>query len=160
MNCTAIRKKLSAFGDREVSSALRSEMEAHLAACSGCRQVLADLDRLWLALEDAPSPPMSPDFSQEIMRKIATKQGSRLSHWTRALDQMFPAPVAMAAMVLLGLLIGGLIGRAALEERVTIATVQGQAATLEALDAFAPTPKGSLAQGYFLLVSDTTQVKR
>ena len=73
---------------------------------------------------------------------------------------MFPAPAAMAVMVILGLLIGGWMGRATLEGTMTAATAPMQAATLEALDAFAPTPKGSLAQGYLVLVSDATQVKR
>jgi anti-sigma factor RsiW len=160
MNCTAIRKKLSAFEDGEVSSPLRFEIEAHLATCPDCLQALADLQHLWLALEDAVQPRLRPDFSQEVMRKITEQSESRLFNWTWALDYMFPAPAAMAAMVVLGLLTGGWMGRATLEGRMTAATAPMQAATLEALDAFAPTPKGSLAQGYLLLVSDATQVTR
>ena len=160
MNCSAIRKKLSAFEDGEVSSPLRFEIEAHLVVCPACRQALADLHHLWLALEDAVPPQPPPDFPQAVMRKITEKSEPGIFNWTGAWDYIFPAPATMAAMVILGLLIGGWMGRATLESRMTASTAPTQAATLEALDAFAPTPKGSLAQGYLLLVSDTTQVKR
>ena len=160
MNCTAIRKKLSAFEDGEVSPPLRFEIETHLAACPACRQALADLHHLWLALDDAVPPRPRPDFSQTVMRKISEESKPGIFNWIGAWDYMFPAPAAMAVMVILGLLIGGWMGRATLEGTMTAATAPMQAATLEALDAFAPTPKGSLAQGYLVLVSDATQVKR
>jgi len=159
MNCTAIRKNLSAFEDGEVSSPLRFEIEAHLAACPACRQVLADLQHLWLALEDATPPRPRPDFPQAVMGKITETPEPEILNWTWAWDHMLPAPAAMAVMVILGLLIGGWMGRATLESQMT-ATATIQAPTIEALDVFAPTPKGSLAQGYLLLVSDATQVKR
>ena len=160
MNCTAIRKNLSAFEDGEVSPPLQFEIEAHLDSCPACQQALADLHHLWLALEDVVPPRPQPDFSQAVMRKITEKSEPEIFNWTWAWDYMFPAPAAMAVMVILGLLIGGWMERATLESRMTASTAPTQAATLEALDAFAPTPKGSLAQGYLLLVSDTTQVKR
>jgi predicted anti-sigma-YlaC factor YlaD len=160
MDCTAVRKKLSAFEDGEVSPALQPKIEAHLATCSDCRQALADLRRLWLTLENPVSVKPRPDFSHEIMRKIAEKSEPGLFNWMRALVHMFPAPAAMAVMVVLSFLIGGWMGSAAIEMRMKVAPAQKQSATLAALDAFAPTPKGSLAQGYFLLVSNATQVER
>lgn len=160
MNCTAIRKKLSAFEDGEVSPAWRSNIEAHLAICPDCQQAQADLQHLWLALEDGVPCHPQPDFSQAVMRKITEQSEPRIFDWIRAWDFMFPAPAAVAAMVVLGLVIGGWMGKAAVENRIAVATAPIQAATLEALDVFAPTPKGSLAQGYLLLVSDATQVKR
>ena len=159
LNCRTVRKKLSAFEDREISSALRFRIEAHLAACSDCQQALADLHHLWRALEDAIPTQPQPDFSHKIMRKINEQPKSRVFNWIRALDLMFPAPIALAAMVVLGLVVGGWMGRTAIEDNMIITAPQRQSVTLEALDVFAPTPKGSLAQGYLLLVSDATQVK-
>jgi len=160
MNCTAIRKRLSAFEDGAVSPSLRFEIEAHLDSCPACRQALADLQHLWLALEDGVPPRPRPDFSQEIMRKITEQSEPKLFLWTWAWDHLLPTPAIMAVMVVLGLLIGSWIGKTVMEDGVTVTTAQGQSATLEALDVFAPIPKGTLAQGYFLLASDATQVKR
>ena len=158
MNCTAIRKKLSAFKDGEVSAVWRTPIEVHLAACSDCRQFLVDLHRLWLALEDAPHHP-PPDFSQEIMRKITEQSELKPLNRILALDLMFPAPATMVVMVVLGLCIGAWMGRTVIEERM-VASPPGQVATLEGLDVFTPTPKGSLAQGYLVLVSNAAQVKQ
>lgn len=160
MNCTAIRKKLSAFEDGEVAPPLRCAIEAHLAACPACRQAQAALQHLWLTLEDAVPPRPRPDVSQAVLRVITEQSEPGILHWSWAWNYLLPAPAAMAVMVILGFLIGGWMGRAAWEGTRSAATVPMSAATLEALDAFAPTPKGSLAQGYLLLVSDTTQVKR
>jgi len=162
-DCAIIRNRLSSFEDGEVSPEWRAKIEAHLAACPDCRQALADLRRLWLVLEDAMPPQPRPEFAQEVMRKITKEFLPGVFNWRRALASMFPAPATMAAMVVFGLLMGGWMGRTLLEEfttpLTTVATSQAQAATLDALDVFAPTPRGSLAQGYFVLVSEATQVK-
>jgi len=160
MNCAAIRNKLSALEDGEVAPALRFEIETHLAVCSDCRQAQSELHHLWQVMEAAIPPPPRPDFSQEIMGRLTVKKESRLINWGRAFGFMFPTPTVMAVIVVLGLLIGGWVGRTAMEGKATIATAQGQAAVLEAMDVFTPVPKGSLAQSYILLVSDATQVKR
>jgi anti-sigma factor RsiW len=160
MNCSTIQTRLSAFADGELSPALRSEIEAHLALCADCRRLLADGDRLWLALEDSNPPRPRPDFTQAVLRKVTTQSGSgifidRIRAWARLL----PAPAALAAMVVLGLLLGGWMGQTVLEER-RVASAPAQEASLEGLDAFTPTPRGSLAQGYLVLVSTTNGVHR
>ena len=86
MKCAAIRKKLSAFDDGEVSPAWRSAIEAHLAVCPDCRKAITNLRRLWLAMEDVVSPLPQPGFSLGIMRRITDKPKSRLFTWRQALE--------------------------------------------------------------------------
>jgi len=159
-DCTVVRTKLSAFEDGEVSPAWRSDIEAHLSRCSDCRQALTDLRCLWVALDDAVPPRLQPDFAQTVMSKITKESGPGFLNWMHVLPSMFPAPATMAAMVVFGLLIGGWMGRTVMDDTSMIATSQEQAATLAAMDAFAPTPRGSLAEGYLVLVSNVPQVKQ
>jgi anti-sigma factor RsiW len=160
MSCSTRQKKLSTFADGEGSSAWRSEMETHIACCPQCRQAVADLVWLWQTLEDAAPPRTRPDFAQAVMSRITEESRSGFLNWMHVLPSMFPAPATMTAMVVFGLLIGGWMGRTVMDDTSMIATSQGQAATLAAMDAFAPTPRGSLAEGYLVLVSNVPQVKQ
>jgi anti-sigma factor RsiW len=159
MKCTEVHKHLSAFEDGELSSALRSDIESHLATCSDCQQSRDNLHRLWFALEDSPVPQPRPDLSQEIMRKITEQSGQRRLDRMRFLEQMIPRPAALAAMVVLGLLVGGWMGKAVMINPASRVMGLEQNTLLDGLDVFTPTPRGSLAQGYLVLISDATQVK-
>jgi anti-sigma factor RsiW len=159
-DCTVVRTKLSAFEDGEVSPAWRSEIEAHLANCSACQQAITDLRRLWLDLEDGIPPRPRSNFTQAVMAKITEESGPGFLNWMHVFSSMFPAPATMAVMVVFGLFIGGWMGRTVMEDTLISATSQEQAATLAAMDVFAPTPRGSLAEGYLVLVSLAPQVKQ
>jgi len=158
-DCTRVRTKLSAFEDGEVSPAWRADIEAHLAKCSDCRQALTDLRCLWRALEDAVPPRLQPDFAQTVMSRMTEQSGLGLLNWRHVFPAMLPAPATMAILVVFGLFIGGWMGQTVMKDRLMTTTSQEQVATLAAMDAFAPTPRGSLAEGYLLLVSITPLVK-
>ena len=163
-DCASVRRKLSAFADGEVSLDWFLAIEAHLKECPDCRLALVELRQLWQDLDDSISVQPRPEFAREVMRKITEQSPSSHLDWRNALANMFPAPAAIAAMVLFGLMMGGWMGRGLWQEGIgplaTVATSQEQAVTLDALDVFAPTPRGSLAQGYFVLLSEVTQVKQ
>jgi len=159
-DCTVVRTKLSAFEDGEVSPAWRFDIEAHLEKCSDCRQALTDLRRLWLDLEDGIPPRPKPNFTQAVMSKITEESGPGFLNWMHVFPSMFPTPATMATMVVFGLFIGGWMGKTVMEDTSMTATPQEQAATLAAMDAFTPTPRGSLAEGYLVLVSYAPQVNQ
>lgn len=159
-DCTEVRTKLSAFEDGEVSPAWRHDIEAHLEKCSDCRQALTDLRCLWIALDDAVPPRLQPDFAQTVMLKITKESGPGFLNWMHVLPSMFPAPATMAAMVVFGLFIGGWMGGTVMDDTSLRAPSYEQATTLAAMDVFAPTPKGSLAEGYLALANNAPQVNQ
>ena len=158
MSCSTIRQKLSAFADGEGSPAERATIATHLAGCPDCRQALADLDHLWQALEEGILPRPRPDFSQAVLRQITVQSKPGILDWIRSLAPEFPAPAALAPLIVLGLLAGGWMGRTVMEEPPMVAVTSEQASTLEAMDVFTPTPKGSLVQGYLVVLSDAQGV--
>lgn len=150
--CAVARKKLSAFQDGELSAAWRAQIEEHLAVCPGCRQALVELQSLWLALEsDAPS--LRPEFVLDLQRRIEAESEARTVGWRRILVRWTLAPAALPALALVGLLAGVWMGSALLSASSGRSVEPARIATFEALDAFAPTPRGSLAEGYLLLTS-------
>jgi len=162
-DCASIRKKLSAFADGEVSSDWRLKIESHLETCPDCRQALADLRRLWLELDDPTPVQTRPGFTLEVLRKIVEEAQPGRFEWFRSLSRLFPVPATVAMVALVGMLLGGWMGHSLIDGPAnplgaTIAGTAAQSATIEALDVFAPTPKGSLAHDYLMLAGDTTQV--
>ena len=154
--CVPFRQKLSAFADGEVSADWREKIEAHLAICPDCRQALSELRSLWQALEDPISAQTRQGFTQDVVRKINGGTQSHRHDWSHFWGRMFPAPAGIALVAMLGLVLGGWLGHSlvALEGQPRGGTMSEQSMTLEALDAFSPMPKGSLAHGYLALAGE------
>lgn len=158
-DCTSIRQKLSAFADGEVSTDWREKIEAHLAICPDCRQALFELRSLWQALEDPLSAQARPGFTQDVLRKINGGTQAQRHDWSSFWGMMFPTPASIALVAMLGLALGGWLGHSlvAIDGQPRGGTMSEQSMTLEALDAFSPMPKGSLAHGYLTLAGEVAQ---
>lgn len=165
IDCATVRKKLSAFADGESPSDFQKRIEAHLETCPECRQALEDLRCLWRTLEDPLTVRTRPGFTAEVLRKLDHTPHQRSGRWSWILEHKPPAYVAVGMVSLLAVLMGGWMGNSLFERALgslgeNLRVGAGQSATIEALDVFAPIPKGSLAEGYLVLAGEMGQVKR
>jgi len=64
------RDLLSSFLDDELTAAERAEVEAHLSACSECREHLLSLRALSSALREEPVPPVPAGLEEGIGRRL------------------------------------------------------------------------------------------
>lgn len=102
MECEAWAEPLSAWVDGELSGAPADALEAHLAACPGCRAAAdrwSDLRRRSLLQSHAPMPDAGP-----VLAAVAIER--------RGVSRTLGRRLAAAAAVLL-VLIGGVAARAA-----------------------------------------------
>ena len=67
------RDLLSSFLDDELTAAERAEVEAHLSACSECREHLLSLRALSSALREQPVPPVPAGLEDRIGRRLDTE---------------------------------------------------------------------------------------
>ena len=71
----------SAYADGELPGAARTELEAHLAGCEGCRKELADfratLDAMHGAVNSAGSTGPSPEFMNKLRTQINVRSRGR-----------------------------------------------------------------------------------
>jgi anti-sigma factor RsiW len=72
--CRAFDEDLSALIDRELGAERRAEVEAHLAACSGCSTRLAALRAVDRALASLPGPAVAPDLHARLARRLAAER--------------------------------------------------------------------------------------
>jgi ferric-dicitrate binding protein FerR (iron transport regulator) len=126
MNCLEVQDKLSAWLDDELGPELQEELDRHLGRCAGCRRELAQLQALEQALAAlaAPTPAGLPEKVRARLR--------RPRRWWQSL--------ALAASLVLGILLGGALGR----DLYFFPQENGVGAEVASLEDFHDFPQGSL----------------
>jgi len=104
MNCNEDKSVLSAYHDGEISGQRLQEVEEHLESCAACRRRLERWEEVEGVLEKQAIPRPSPDLGKKIINHL--KRERYAPHLI-----FFPLrKVAAAAMLLVGILTGALIG--------------------------------------------------
>ncbi len=158
--CQEIRQKLSAYQDGEVSHPQRDNIEAHLQGCTPCRKYLADLGQTYQLINSLPQIKPDPMFTRRVMNSVADT-----SLWNRMLGKplrLFSIPSAAIAMIIVGLLTGTLLGNLLIQNPYfpsdhSSPDYSGREITLASLTIFDAIPKGSIADGYFNMVSTSME---
>jgi anti-sigma factor RsiW len=77
MNCEHVENNLMSYVDGQLHPGRRREMEAHLAACAGCRQRARDFRQVWEVLDELPAISPSPAFDSQVRARVATEPRHR-----------------------------------------------------------------------------------
>ncbi|NQT70464.1 MAG: zf-HC2 domain-containing protein [Desulfobacteraceae bacterium] len=162
--CRNIRKKLSAYQDRELGPAEKDAIEAHLRICEACRKEHEALLQTYRILRSLPEIEATPGFSRQIVEKATQRQEPE---WIRALGAAFrllPAPTAMVTLAIVGLLTGALLGNFLTARQFDplppfSASHTDKALTLASVQVFDATPPGSFAGGYLRLATYTRETR-
>ena len=154
MNCRRIRKRLSAYQDREIVGKERERIAAHLEGCPACRRAYAELGEIWQSLERIPEIKVSAGFEERLFGRInAVPEPRPRWHfpWVSWVYRAYPAPAMAAVVLLIGLVLGGYLGNALLSGFSSAsAQVQVSRADTDIISfrAFAAAPPGTLGDGY------------
>ena len=158
MNCRNVKKRLSAYQDRELGPDEQARIRSHLQGCPECSALYAELQHTWEALDEAPEINPAPTFYPGLRKKIAALNGRRFFPGLRQVLQFLPSPLATATLVLAGLFIGAYAGNFFFNE--SLIYPQGRQprfsqvdASLVAVRTFDPIPPGTLAHGYVRMAS-------
>lgn len=99
MNCERMENRLIAYLDGRAGQAERSDVEAHLAACTACRTRAQEFRLLWNVLGEVPMEEPSPSFDDRLRARIAAEP-ARPSVWS----WLVPSPRLAFAVSLLVIL--------------------------------------------------------
>ncbi len=128
MECQEVQGQLSAWLDQELDDATGAMISAHLETCVACRRDWQRLQALDAALGSLAAP-VPPDLAAKVAERL--RRPRRRQGWQSA---------ALAACLILGIALGGTLGRSFHSPLATTETGQ-EVANLEDFHDF---PQGSL----------------
>jgi len=161
MRCEEAQEQLTALAAGGLPTDIHRAVQAHLDECAACRAAMARVDALAGVLVGVQAPPIPPGFASRVM---AAARRSQRAEPVAAWDplrwwRLVPAPmhVAAAAVLVIGLAVGFLMGWTTLPARQSPpaqATVEADPLDGYNLDYLGDAPSGSLADSYLTLVSN------
>ena len=101
LTCAAVRRRLSAFYDRELAIAEQIAIETHLHDCPPCARDLRELQDVGLALRQAAAPAPSDDWTGVRSSVISRMRAEEHESWTakarRAFDDLHLVWIALGS---------------------------------------------------------------
>jgi anti-sigma factor RsiW len=156
MKCRSVQKKLSAYQDRELEPKEQEQVRKHLLSCRACREQHEKIERVWQTLGGVEE--IYPDswFYRQIVRKIKEPRERGLLPNLQWVFQMFRAPAIASIILIIGLVAGSYLGSILARSDLfpfqsnPVSDSQG---VLTSMRVFDPAPPGTLAEGYYRMVS-------
>ncbi len=153
--CDWVRSVLVAYLDGELKPSVAQAVRRHLERCEACRARARLLAETWDVLDEAPPPPVRPDFTERMMlrvveeRELAAMAARLRPHRLRR--KVAASVLGLAAGLVLGLAVSdwtGMFRRPAspVEDQVSrcVSALEDvelldEIAVIEAMDALGPT---------------------
>jgi predicted anti-sigma-YlaC factor YlaD len=156
MKCRSVQKKLSAYQDRELESREQEQVRSHLLDCQSCREQFSELERVWKIVAQFEEIHPDPWFYRQLVRKIKEPHEQALLPTLQHVFRLFRAPVTISAILIIGLLAGTYLG--SILARCDLFPFQSNPVSdsrgvLTSMRVFDPAPPGTLAEGYYRMVS-------
>jgi anti-sigma factor RsiW len=166
MQCRRAQGLIDMYAGEEIPTAHRAALEAHLAACSACREHQARLEKLLALLRRIPPlPPVPEGFNDRLLARARQRREMpprvpavrpRLRDWWDFLRA--PQTAGAVGAIAAGLLLGVLMGQQASREWSTATVAAPEALPVDllgghGLDLLSGSPRGSFTDAYLSLTS-------
>ena len=154
MKCRNVQKKLSAYQDTELETHEREQIKEHLLNCRTCREQYAELERVWQTLGEFEEIRPNPWSYQQIVRKIKEPCEQRLFPSLQWVPRLLPARIIVFILLVVGILTGTYLGKILAQSNIFLLHYEQASETVfNSMRVFDPASPGTLAEGYFRMVS-------
>jgi len=160
MNCQKVKRKLSAYQDKELPELQMTEIENHLKTCTVCSQSLQEINDIREILAHVDTIESAPFFWTRLSQRIKGKDTIQ-SNWKFSFipRQRVAVPVLTILIFAVALFIGIYLGESIyqhsfLPSSMIVDQELDQALSLTSFDDF---PAESVADVYVSLISENNQ---
>ncbi len=151
MKCKKVKRKLCTYLDNELNESQKAKNQQHLDHCSDCAREARLLTQTQRTLKIWGDIEPSAHFSATFWRKVAEQEASQPLHPSFLTPLMhIPFAVAVATVLIIGLLLGGIIGSYLLPQN-SEAKIKSEYVATFALESFEALPSDSIGGVYFTL---------
>jgi predicted anti-sigma-YlaC factor YlaD len=135
MRCTTAKKWISEYIDGDLDSEQTATLEEHISGCSGCKELLAEMQKLVKSAQDLPDPPQRDVPWTKIQARLEEERGIATPGYAKPQHTMFPKwGYALTAAVIL-LVVGAIsLGPRFLFQEEGISELEKQQYTLSKLN--------------------------
>jgi predicted anti-sigma-YlaC factor YlaD len=160
MSCRQVRRKLSAYQDKELPESQMNEIEHHLKSCAACSRLLQEMNDVWEVISHIETVKSAPYFwtrlSQRMKEKDIKSQGW---NFVFAPIQKFSLTVLIPIILIIGFGIGMYLGEniyqhSNISSSVPIEQELDQVLSWSSFDDF---PQESIGEVYVTLLSENNQ---
>ena len=160
MNCREIKRKLSAYQDRELPGWQMNEIKEHLTYCNHCSLALQQMNQVWELISDVEQIESAPFFWTRLSQRMSEKDSKR-ADWNLifAPIQKLSFSVLVIGILIFALFIGMYLGDNIYQhsQPPASAAVEQELDQVFPLDSFDDFPEESVAQVYVTMLSDNNQ---
>ena len=157
MKCHNVRKKFSAYQDRELDPGDQEEISRHLLNCQFCREQYEKLEQVWQTLGGVDEIRPDPWFYSQLSRKIKEPRQKEVLPALQNVFQLLRAPAIASILLTVGILTGTYLGnilvRCDFFPFQPTQPTYSQEAIFDSLKVFDPAPPGTLAHGYLQMAN-------
>ena len=153
MKCRGAQKKFSAYQDKELKPREREEVSSHLLSCQSCREQYQNFERLWQTLGELEEIRPDPWFYRQVAGKIKESRKHGLLPGLQRVFWILRAPAIASIILIVGLLAGSYLGGILARWDLFPFQNYNSEGLFTSLKVFDPAPPGTLAEGYFRMVS-------
>lgn len=157
MNCREIKRKLSAFQDKELSGSQLNEIEHHLKDCADCSRALQEMNQVWDLISNVATIESSPYFWTKLARKMSEKERKQSSwNFIFAPIQKVSFSLFMIGILIVGLAIGMYLGQNIYQhsQLTSASAVEQEIDQVFPMGSFDDFPEQSVTQAYVTMLSE------
>lgn len=157
MNCREIKRKLSAYHDKELHGSERDEIEHHLKTCAECSRAYQEMDQVWDLLSNVETIESAPYFYSRLAQRL-NKTARKQPGWNFifAPVQRLSFSIAVVCLIIFGLVIGVYLGQNIYQHSQLTSTtaVEQELDQVFPMTSFDDFPEQSVAQAYVTMLSE------
>ena len=157
MNCREIKRKLSAYQDKELAGWQMDEIENHLSNCTECSTAIQEMNQVWELISNVEQIESAPFFWTRLSQRMSNKV-SKINVWDFVFSpiQKLSFTVLITCLLIFGLVIGMYLGQNIYQHSQLASTPAGEQEIDQVfpMGSFDDFPEQSVAEVYVTMLSE------
>ena len=160
MNCREIKRKLSAYQDKELPGSQMDEINNHLTNCADCSTALQEMNEVWESLSNIETIESAPYFWTRLSQRMNERERKQTGwNFISAPIQKLSFSILITCVLIFALAIGMFLGENISQhsQPTPPKVAEQELDQVFPMGSFDDFPEQSVAQVYVTILSENNQ---